>query len=166
MKFITVTSLLSLVFVLTGCKPAIVNQISLLDSGIAEAEFVQSRIVSGVPGTRIRSVTGTRILDKSNRVPARKGVKFGIQYVLEGSPRGRIVYVTNSATHPPITDPDTGITHKGISYQERAIIGNTSHPSYFGFDFDYDWELAPGEWVLRVEYEGKLLEKKFIVYKP
>jgi len=102
-------------------------------------------------------------VEQTTRVPARKGLEFGFEYVIKGQPAGDTVEVTNKYLHPPVTNPQTKKSFTSQTTSAKQKIGKTA---YVGYKFEQDWEAVPGGWTVQVFCQGKkIAEKSFQVIK-
>ncbi|MES9994932.1 DUF3859 domain-containing protein [Desulfovibrio aminophilus] len=118
----------------------------------------QSGAVSGTAN----AVRGLRLLQGTDRVPARVGVNFGMRFQLIGSAAAypietRVVYPK------AMVNPETGRSATVETFGAEIKPG----PNYHGFTFEHEWELLPGVWRFQIYSRGRLLlEKAFTVYRP
>ncbi|MEQ8698295.1 MAG: DUF3859 domain-containing protein, partial [Bauldia litoralis] len=111
----------------------------------------------------VTPVRRRRLVKKTTTIFGQLDRSFGIELDLKGFPPGP-VRLTIRTLHPPLTNPKTGRTLSASEY-EWDVTGRNS--VYFGFTFDYRWELAEGSWVQQIWYKGRLLaQKKFKVVVP
>jgi len=105
-----------------------------------------------------------KLVTKGERIPAKIGTSFGIEYVIKGAPAGEAVKITLRYLHPTISNPETGKKYTSQEVSIAALVGKKIHE---GYTFDHEWELVSGAWVIQVFYDGrKLVEQYFSVYKP
>ncbi len=145
------------------------------DIRIQAAEVVgygifESRSASRTAGWRRQAppadaVEGVRFLEFTNEIPAVLGTGFGFQYVINSTPRGGRLKVRNV-----IRFPGEGLkTPKGRVYEfseeDREIrIGRRD---FYGYAFDEEWEMIPGDWVFEVWHgQSRLIRKTFTVVEP
>ena len=107
-------------------------------------------------------VDGIQWLKKTTKVPAQKGVSFGIEYRVNHHSDEPIklqeVILFPSAG---LTHPDTGKNQKQESFEVELIPGE---PSFTCYTFDYPWEIVKGTWTFQVSSDGRrLLEKSFTI---
>jgi uncharacterized protein DUF3859 len=110
------------------------------------------------------SASPLKLVKQTDTIPARRGLRFGVKYLVVGHPKGAdilIKWVTRF--------PSAGLTNgKGQKFEknefsQRAVIGTSNYRTYA---FDEAWELVPGEWIFEFFYkEDKIGEKRFIVVK-
>lgn len=102
----------------------------------------------------------------TNRIPLRKGVRFGYRYWLKIPGEAKRPGLTRVLIHPQMTLPDgTVVTRSSRMINKRATHGIVTAIDAYGITEDY--ELVEGEWVFQIWYEGhKLVEQKFTTYKP
>ena len=110
-------------------------------------------------------VKGVRFIEYTTDIPAKLGVNFGIQYVINSRPRGKPIRVTSV-----VKFPEAGLQRpRGRLYKEsrdthEVIIGRKA---LHGYGFDEEWELVPGTWIFELWYrDARLIKKTFNVYVP
>ncbi len=147
-------------------------------AGVAAAEpsaritgFGRYEIVeSGNPEKADRTVAGEvkpvqtrRLLEETHEIVGQLGNTFGIEIDFTGLPPGPVTLVVRTL-HPPLSNPDTGKTMT-VSEYDWPVAGRDK--VYFGFTFDYRWEIAEGWWTKQIVYDGKVIaEKKFKIIVP
>lgn len=103
----------------------------------------------------------------TNRVPARKGIMFGIRYEVTNLDLkdGEMVEITKITTHPPMKKPD-GKVSESFSFVERAPVENGRVEAQTGYGFDHDYEMVTGIWRIEMKLNGKtLMTQEFTVFK-
>ena len=90
-------------------------------------------------------------------VEAALGTGFGIRYQLTGAPRGAMVLVDVVVRHPQMVNPETQqpMTHSTAQYPR--VIGAVEHTLW---SFDTPAGLLPGEYVIEILYQGRLLVRQ------
>lgn len=108
---------------------------------------------------------GAELLETTNRVPARIGTVFGFRYKIIGHRPGRMMSIKRQILCPTIINPEN---NKKYDIMELTETGHLAKDILFnGYKFDYNWELASGEWTIRIINEGKILaEKTFMIFVP
>jgi hypothetical protein len=99
-------------------------------------------------------------------IPAQIGVRFGIEFKVNGMPAGKSVTLKKVTVFPPggLHSPAVAQT---LYRNEATTDGNIGETSYTGYKFDDPWELVPGPWAIELWYGGrKLAEQKFTVTAP
>lgn len=111
----------------------------------------------------VKPVETRRLIEQTDQIVGLLGNTFGFELDLAGLPPGPVM-LTVRTIHPPLTNSETGKTMT-VSEYDWAVAGREK--VYFGFTFDYRWEIAEGYWTKQVLYNGKVLaEKKFKVVVP
>ena len=111
----------------------------------------------------VKPVQTRRLIQQTDEVVGQLGDTFGFEVDLEGLPPGPVNLVVRTI-HPPLTNADTGKTMT-VSEYDWPVAGRSK--VYFGFTFDYRWEIAEGTWTKQLVYDGKVIaEKKFKVIVP
>ncbi len=103
----------------------------------------------------------------TNRIPARKGIQFGIRYEVTNLDLkdGETVEITKVTTHPPMKKPD-GKVYESFSFVEKSLVTKGRVEAQTGYGFDHDYELVPGVWRIEMELAGKtLIAQEFSVFK-
>ncbi len=110
-------------------------------------------------------VKGVTFTEYTTEIPAVLGTSFGIQYLINSSPKGGGMKVTCV-----ILFPDAGLVDpRGRIYKKstETITSRIGRKSLYGYGFDEPWELVPGEWVFQIWHKGaRLAQKKFTVLPP
>lgn len=130
--------------------------------GIFEArnEGTQRGFRSNAPAAD--GVTSVRFTEFTNDIPARLGTNFGFQYVINSTPRGATMHVTNVIRFPGegLQQPN-GRTWKESREDAPIKIGQRQ---FYGYGFDEAWEVVPGEWVFEVWHkDARIIRKTFNV---
>jgi len=111
----------------------------------------------------VKPVENRRLIQQTDEIIGQLGNTFGFEVDLEGLPPGTANLVVRTI-HPPLTNSETGRTMT-ISEYDWPVAGRQR--VYFGFTFDYRWEIAEGIWTKQLVYNGKVIaEKKFKVIVP
>lgn len=111
----------------------------------------------------LRSVDAHRLTRQTDEIVGQLGESFGLDLRLEGFPDGPVT-LTIRTTHPPITNPKTGQAMTVSEYDWTVAMRDGV---YFGYTFDYSWEIAEGIWTKQILYQGRVIaEKKFKVIVP
>jgi uncharacterized protein DUF3859 len=162
-------TLLCLVFasmgsVTTRAQQVSVDHIDIVTFGIFSPGKITER--DAVPGTNgITLREGRELLSQTETVPGIVGTTFGIEYVLRGSPDGRVVklnYVTRFPQAGMVNDKGQKLAKSQFEWNDT--IGKTAIRTY---TFDNAWEIVPGDWTMEFYYEGKKIgEKRFTITAP
>jgi len=99
------------------------------------------------------------LISKTESIPLKKGVTFGIQWEAQGLPEGP-VKILIKVKHPRTTKPDGRISTS--SDEIRSFVSEKGQIKNAGdyYQLSEDWEMLPGEWSISIVYEGKVLCKK------
>ena len=139
-----------------------VDRISVLERGIFHAQSSRAPIGHSRlgPVTKVREVSLVR---STTTIPARKSLRFGLRYVIDGVPAGAKVEIKLVTRFPEagLLDTITGVRHHESEYTIPHIVGA---PAYREFRFDRSWEIVPGEWAFEFWHGGrKIGMQKFCV---
>lgn len=103
-----------------------------------------------------------KLVRKSTLVDARLGTGIGMTYVLRGTPKGAAVNLEVVVQHPAQVNPETGQTMTRSSATFERVLGQTEHSVW---SFDTPEGLVPGEYVIELVSEGKVLAQKVFLVK-
>lgn len=143
-------------------------EIEVLQAGIFESIRTGKIDAPGTPiGTihEVDPIRDPRLVTATDRIPARVGVSFGIQYVVAGRPDiNRVVRFRVRVLHPPLTPPGGSEQTRSQQWEGAANVGIAR---YVGFAFDEPWEAVPGEWTLElVDDQGRILARQRFIVEP
>jgi len=101
-------------------------------------------------------------LNEADTIQLKKGLLFGIEYLLKGTEEENAELLDVRIAHPLLVNPTTNESSAEVIETKAACI-NESKFDYF--HFEYDWEMKPGKWLFQVIQSDKLLlEKEFNLY--
>ena len=145
-----------------GKKP-VIQEAYVLKAGRYQANLIKRKPGSAEPRRR-NLYERFKFIDESTRIPAVKGHRFGLRFVILGEPRGSEIEIRVFRHHPPVNNPRSQKTTTLSTYTRKIQL---NFAQVIGYGFDEDWELVPGEHRFQV-YHGprKLLEQVFTVYRP
>lgn len=102
----------------------------------------------------------------TDRIPLRKGVRFGYRYWLKLPGETQRPGLTRVLIHPEMTLPDGSV----VTRSSRVINKRATHgivTAIDGYGITEDYEVVEGEWVFQIWYDGhKLVEQTFTTYRP
>ena len=143
-----------------------VDRIELLDVGLYRAERAGQMGAPGSVAGNINRLTSVTFYERTTRVPARIGIRFGVRFDLIGEPARAVVPLRAIWRFPApgLRDPKGGKTYTQSVEEFSSPIGE---PRQRGYGFDNDWELVPGDWTLEILHgQNRLLTQTFTVYRP
>lgn len=139
-----------------------ITDVQILERGMCKATFVERKKIG--EGDKLDTYKDFEFINTSTRVPAKKGNRFGIRFVIRGKPDGKEIRLRIRRLHPPMKNP---IKKKVVTVSEYTKTVKLNTPRLIGYGFDEEWELVPGNHVFEIYYkEQKLLEETFTVYIP
>jgi hypothetical protein len=104
-------------------------------------------------------------VEKTNRIPAKKRIRFGISYEIRNLGNIKKFPYQWKITHPEMKRPDGRISTVDV-YNMNLLVKNGVAAGGNAYLLKYDYEVLPGEWIFEYLYEGKvLIYKRFIVVK-
>lgn len=138
-------------------------------TGLTQAEVrVEGPVEYGIFTSEYQDFeAGERVLARSNqdiqrtdRIPAKLGTKFGLRYSLAGKREGdtplTLLYLT-----PGVITSD-GQRHDKFEVQQKLTVGAVQ--DVMAFEFSEHHEVVPGEWHFMVfQGDRKLAEQRFLV---
>ncbi len=139
-----------------------VDAVVIVEKGIYAARTVRN-------AERPRDLTSTytadsiKLLKSTTVVPARKGIRFGLRYVIVGSSPGTTVELGLAINFPApgLRAPGGHATYLRSEVAVPRVIGAAG---YREFHFDHDWEIVPGLWVFEFWHgDRKVGEQAFCV---
>lgn len=145
------------------------------DIQIRAAEIVGYGIFEASSSTRQKGFTrdspaadgvrGVHFVDFTNDIPPELGTGFGFQYVINSVPRGAVMNVTNIIRFPGEGLQAPGGRTYTVSREDRQVrIGERD---FYGYAFDEEWEIIPGDWVFEVWHDdARIIRKTFTVLQP
>lgn len=138
------------------------DRVAVLERGIFHAISRSSPIAESTfgPVTEVRNVS---LVLATTTIPARKSLRFGVRYIIEGAPAGAAVDLRLVTRFPEagLLDPVSGLRHYQSEYTIRGAIGA---PAYREFMFHELWEVVAGEWVFEFWSGGRNIgSQKFCV---
>jgi len=165
MKF-WISVLLSLIFIPAAADSDMrVSAVEIVGYGIIDARITQRDQPSTARALAKDIVKGVTVTEYTTNIPAQLGTTFGIQYLINSSPKGGAFPVTCVILFPEGGLVDSqGRTYRRSSEKLNITIGKKT---FYGYGFDEPWELVPGEWVFQIWYKDtRLAQKKFTVMLP
>jgi hypothetical protein len=98
------------------------------------------------------------------KVAALLGNMFGIGRLIRGRPESALVDAHVKVIHPPITNPETGVTTMVDEWDQTTFIGIVR---FDGWSFLEPWTMVPGKWTIQLFHaDRKLVEQTFEVVRP
>lgn len=166
----TISAVLTILGVLLGTNLAAaqtVQRIDILQAGLYTAAVTGNVATPGTATGNSHKVGNVQFYQSTDRVPARLGTRFGVNYVIVGNPEGTIVEFREVVRLPApgLRNPKTGNVYRETNRTVQKAIGNRG--TLTGYSFDQDWEMVPGPWTFELWLgERLMLTKTFTVYKP
>lgn len=137
--------------------PVKVTGIKVLEFGVYASTVTSREKSSAVAGGVKDRAKDFTLVRKSTLVDAGLGTGIGMAYVVRGAPKGARVELEVAVRHPEMVNPDTreAGTRSAATF-ERAI----GEPERAVWSFDTPAGLVPGEYVIELIFEGRVLAKK------
>lgn len=129
----------------------------ICEVGWSRREFGFTRLAP--PGDIVK---GVHFVEFTHEIPAEIGVSFGIEYVINSQPRGTPLDVTTVIRFPEegMQQPG-GRLYKESREHHKVKLGEKE---FYGYRFDHEWEIVPGQWVIEVWHrDARLIRKRFSV---
>jgi Domain of unknown function (DUF3859) len=131
----------------------VVDSVTILEHGTFKAKLLDRVPRAADPSGFANTLSGHQLIERTDQICARLGVRFGVTIRLEGKPVGQPVLLEIVNNYPPqgITNDKGQMFHK-TRFPWLATIGQ---PSTIVFTFDETWEMAHGTWSYDIEYKGQ-----------
>ena len=147
----------------TACAPTKqVDSVHIVEAGIYRRDDVQERFDPTVVAQHSQKAT-LLFLKPTATVPLRRGVTFGIRFVvkpLEPVDKVKLRLITRFPS-PGLRNPSTG--QIAVTDERRYWVA-TGKPRAFWYTLDEEWEMVPGVWGFELwDGEHKLAEQRFKV---
>src|SRR5262245_34434663 len=147
--------------VVCGAPGYVPAPVTLREWGEYEPEATEGRVEAPLTTTgyvhQIGALEVPRLKERTERVPARVGVRFGVRFVVEQGTLGDITELRARVLHPPMQNPATGqITER----EEWPAPANGRLPRFTGWRFEHPWEIVPGRWVIQLLDCGSVVAEK------
>jgi len=137
--------------------PPKITGAKVLEFGVYTSTVVsREKSPSVADGIKDRA-TDFKLVRKSTLVSAGLGTGIGLKYVLKGAPKGAAASLDVVVRHPAMVNPETRETMTRSSATFERFIGQAEHAVW---SFDTPEDLVPGEYVIELVFEGKVLAQK------
>jgi hypothetical protein len=136
------------------------SQVEIVDKGFYDVKVERSvPAPEDVSGER-NVISEIQLRRDTLVIDAQLGRSFGYRFrIKDPALAGKVLKLRTK--FPPLTNPQTGRTG---TVQDREFVAVPGTTYYDGYKFDYDWEMAEGDWIFQVvEGERVLSEIKFKV---
>lgn len=101
------------------------------------------------------------LIKKTNIISAKKGVEFGVEYVLQSKVKEPVRLLIEWRYPKEIPDPINGAKIRDIKY---FIDIETNFVNSSNYTLEQDFEIVKGEWELIIYYENKVIyDRKFVL---
>lgn len=140
--------------------PVAASQVEIVDKGFYDVKVERSvPAPEDVSGER-NVISEIELRRDTLVIDAQLGRSFGYRFrIKDPALAGRVLKLRTK--FPPLTNPQTGRTG---TVQDREFVAVPGTTYYDGYKFDYDWEMAEGDWIFQVvDGERVLSEIKFKV---
>lgn len=132
-----------------------VDGVSVIERGVFRGRGGGRPVAESHLGA-VANVRDMTLLHNTTTIVARKGLRFGVRYLINGAPKRAELGLRLVTRFPPagLFDPVGNLRHHESAYDFRAFIGV---PSYREFMFDHEWEIVPGEWIFEFWHGERLI---------
>jgi Domain of unknown function (DUF3859) len=140
------------VVALSGCASLSQPRCTIEKYGLAgRGQFLSNERTDSAATGQIRRMDSLVILRETDRISARLGTTFGVQFLFENVPiSGQI---EQEIAHPPMRSREGRLRTSTVYRTSGSSRGST-------YTFDTPEELLPGVWVFISRYEGQELCRK------
>ena len=142
------------------------TQIEIVEYGIYTSEIIGTVYAPLTTSGKYNLVKNVTLVKKTDKIPATRGTKFGLFYIIKGDFEGEEIKITEIVKfpNPGYRDPNTGKLFRKSEFSSMKKVGSKN---FVAGMFAEDWDLFPGKWKVQLWYKKhKLAEKSFIVFKP
>ncbi len=157
-----VALLSSQAWMVTPSQAQDIDAIELVETGIFVGRIDGKQPSPKTASGTINIVSDRRLVEATDRICARRGVIFGMTYIVKGAPTGADVVLDLVTRFPP-----AGMLNgKGqrFTHNEFTSIVTVGARSVRTFSFDEAWEMVPGTWTFEFHHKGrKIGETSFLV---
>lgn len=142
-------------------------QVLVREPGIYHASG-DRRLLPTMAGA-VYQVRDAKLLQRTTVIPVRKGLRFGLRYVMVGggsefASRPIALRMVTKFPHSGLWDPRSGETYLQKEYVIERPLGSAG---YRLFHLDEDWELVAGTWVFEFWHENKKVAvQEFCLFDP
>lgn len=144
-------------------QAAWLEEVQILNYGRYSAQ-TDSEISQDDAQTKLSLLSELKLKQKTTRIPAEVGSRFGVEVELQGRPLGEKIPLRVIVEHPRIINPKTGESAHSVSWSLYPRLGDII---YAGWEFIADYECVPGQWTIRLEQDKRrLAEQDFLVFVP
>lgn len=132
-----------------------VNKVVVIERGVFRGRDEGRPVAESRLGA-VANVRDTMLLQSTTTIRARRSLRFGVRYRVNGTPNGAEIALrlVTRFPDPGLPDPVTGGRLHESAYEIRASIGEHS---YRGFTFDQLREIVPGEWIFEFWYGERMI---------
>lgn len=139
-----------------------IRSLHVVEVGTYRAETKKNVPTAGTTGL-VNVVSNVVLLERTTSIPARRGVRFGLRYLVDGM-AGAPVDMTFTIRFPPVglRDPVGGRRYLRSTHSRSIPAGIRLYREY---QLEYDWEIVPGTWYFEFWHAGlKVGEQAFCLY--
>lgn len=143
-----------------------ITEIEIVEYGIYTSEIIGTIYAPLTTSGKYNLVENVKLVEKTTHIPATKGTKFGLFYIIHGNNTGDEVEITEIVRfpNPGYRDPKTGKRFRKSEFSSMKTIGSKN---FVAGTFAQDWDLFPGAWMVQLWHKDqKLAEQEFTVYQP
>jgi len=133
-----------------------IERIDIVKHGIYAGSSGEAIASPGAVAGVERQLAETKLIETTRTIPARPGMRFGIEYRIVGAPAGGMVSLKRTTIYPAggVRNPSTGKSATRDEVMESHEVGSVD---FSGFRFDDSWEMVPGTWTIELSYGDKTL---------
>ena len=143
-----------------------ITEIDIVEYGIYTSEIIGTIDAPLTTSGKYNLVKNINLVMQTDRIPAKKGTKFGLFYIIKGDLKGEKIKITEIVKFPRkgFRDPKTGKIFRQSEFTSIKKIGSKN---FVAGVFAEDWDLFPGKWLVQLWHnDEKFAEKSFMVFKP
>jgi hypothetical protein len=137
-----------------------IKAVHLLNFGLLQTEEEALEFSSMSPTGYYLRPNQIDFIDICDKLKGVKGLKFGIEYFIEGiNDNQEIVEFLSKISHPTMIEPLTNEELKEVSEKKTNYINQKNFDYYC---FEHNWEIVKGIWTFEIIEKGQVfLAKEF-----
>ena len=98
-------------------------------------------------------------VQQTSEIQAKQGLRFGVDFEIHGI-SGTSASVGATMEHPAIVKPDGSSTTQSVDQMGPFPVAAGAMKSSYGFTFDHPYELVPGDWKIKITFQGQVVTQQ------
>lgn len=134
-----------------------IESIEIINFGILTSDQEEKELSKASPAGYFLRPQQINFVNQTNKIEARKGLKFGIEYFIKGFTDDKddaIFYCKIS--HPTMKNPET---KEELNEVTERKINYVNERNFDYYHLESDWEIVKGKWTFEIIEDNKTLLK-------